>query len=431
MHVEIQVALNFIISYLYSKLPRRRVNLFGEELEKALQRKFAAHWYPDKPVKGSAFRCIRMSDPMDPVFEEAARESGLDIHDITDNVPNDLTIWIDPGEVSYQIGEKSQVKMLYSESENRMHRGMAEAKRGFNPEAQCFRPIDAATNLLNTVPALYTRNSPAPPPLADNNIPAGVIGGGFNGVSGNGGNKLLGNSTMTTAMFAQTKFGSTKLKTNSKRSHRMSPTEFSNYIKQRGMMQQQQQMHQREMMQTALHSNPHLASMLSPNGSALPPQFPGNRGGYGGSSRPRSLSPNSPTPLDTPNILSLLNQQQYNNNNNNSYKMPVSPIGQRKLHHPHAIHQQLHGHHHQLSTDLVDNPMHPVTSNNTITTSSASFFSPISSAQTNTMSTLGTSATSATADINATANLLDNLTLNNLNSIDYNNSQFHHLLMAN
>ena len=45
----------------------------------------------------------------------------------------------------------------------------------------------------------------------------------------------------TAATFAQTKFGSTKLKTNSKKPARMSPTEFSNYIKQRAIQKQQQQ----------------------------------------------------------------------------------------------------------------------------------------------------------------------------------------------
>ena len=53
MQVEIEIALNFIISYLYNKLPRRRVNIFGEELEKALKHKFQGHWYPDQPVKVS------------------------------------------------------------------------------------------------------------------------------------------------------------------------------------------------------------------------------------------------------------------------------------------------------------------------------------------------------------------------------------------
>ena len=56
MHVEIKVAQNFALNFLFNKLPRRRVNLFGEELESALSEKFADHWYPDKPFKGSAFR---------------------------------------------------------------------------------------------------------------------------------------------------------------------------------------------------------------------------------------------------------------------------------------------------------------------------------------------------------------------------------------
>lgn len=53
MHIEVSVALNFVISYLYNKLPRRRVNIFGEELEKALKDKFQGHWYPEKPFKVS------------------------------------------------------------------------------------------------------------------------------------------------------------------------------------------------------------------------------------------------------------------------------------------------------------------------------------------------------------------------------------------
>lgn len=62
MHIEVQVALNFVISYLYNKLPRRRVNIFGEELEKALKDKFQGHWYPEKPFKVSRkqfFSCFR------------------------------------------------------------------------------------------------------------------------------------------------------------------------------------------------------------------------------------------------------------------------------------------------------------------------------------------------------------------------------------
>ena len=118
MQLEIQVALNFIISYLYNKLPRRRVNIFGEELERLLKKKYEGHWYPEKPYKGSGFRCIHIGEKVDPVIEQASKESGLDIDDVRGNLPQDLSVWIDPFEVSYQIGEKGPVKVLYVDDNN-------------------------------------------------------------------------------------------------------------------------------------------------------------------------------------------------------------------------------------------------------------------------------------------------------------------------
>lgn len=40
---------------------------------------------------------------------------GLVVDEVNAYLPKDLTIWIDPGEVSFSIGEKGQVKLLYSE----------------------------------------------------------------------------------------------------------------------------------------------------------------------------------------------------------------------------------------------------------------------------------------------------------------------------
>ncbi|XP_016402736.1 protein Tob2-like, partial [Sinocyclocheilus rhinocerous] len=115
MHLEVKVALNFIVSYLYNKLPRRRADLFGEELERILMSRFEGHWYPEAPLRGSAFRCLHLGAPRDPVVELAARRSGLDTEEVRANVPPELSIWIDPYEVSYQIGEKGAVKVLYTE----------------------------------------------------------------------------------------------------------------------------------------------------------------------------------------------------------------------------------------------------------------------------------------------------------------------------
>lgn len=65
-------------------------------------------------VQGSAFRCLKTGDPIDAVLDRAARESGVPITDILENLPAELSVWIDPGEVSYRIGEKGAVKVSYS-----------------------------------------------------------------------------------------------------------------------------------------------------------------------------------------------------------------------------------------------------------------------------------------------------------------------------
>ncbi|KAL0272926.1 UNVERIFIED_CONTAM: hypothetical protein PYX00_005733 [Menopon gallinae] len=286
MHIEVQVALNFVISYLYNKLPRRRVNIFGEELEKALKDKFQGHWYPDKPFKGSAYRCLKI-DPVDAILDRAARESGVPIQDILENLPQELAIWVDPGEVSYRIGEKGAVKILFSDSDDVQDDNSAdrEVTKTFNPEAQCFRPIETVgTSLggLSLVPTTKStspfgsqqlssalpnalsshagssastasaRSSPTPTPFksSPSPVPAFIP-------------RSTAPLTFTTATFAQTKFGSTKLKTSSKRANRMSPTEFSNYIKQRAM---QQQIHHQHPVQTTA------------SGRALSPNTQGHQG---------------------------------------------------------------------------------------------------------------------------------------------------------
>ena len=88
-----------------------RVNMLGEQMLEHLRIKFQGHWYPERPTKGSAYRSIRISkEKVDKVLVNAAIDVGLDLQEILDTLPNDLTIWIDPGEVSYRIGEKGPGK---------------------------------------------------------------------------------------------------------------------------------------------------------------------------------------------------------------------------------------------------------------------------------------------------------------------------------
>lgn len=88
-----------------------------------------------------------------------------------------------------------------------------------SPCAGCERCSSSPFSSGSSPPSSYKSISPTPPMFL---------------------NKPTQALTFTTASFAATKFGSTKLKSNSKRNNgqRMSPTEFSNYIKQRAMAQQ-------------------------------------------------------------------------------------------------------------------------------------------------------------------------------------------------
>ncbi|KAL4239936.1 transducer of ERBB2 [Mactra antiquata] len=262
MHVEVNVALNFVISYLYNKLPRRRVDLFGTELEKGLKKKFEGHWYPEQPMKGSGFRCVRVNgEKIDPVIIQAAASVGLNLEEMQEYLPNELTLWIDPNEVSYRIGEKGQIKILYSdksqeENNENEDREVQATNRGFNPDAQAFNPDAEAFEPIDRLSAsLGTLNlSPTPSGLSPSDIspvfPCSWGGSQSTSPSGQAPISALNRTNsppvpftpkrqgipmFTTATFAQTKFGSTKLKSNAKRPTRLSPTEFGNFFRQKAL----------------------------------------------------------------------------------------------------------------------------------------------------------------------------------------------------
>jgi len=71
------------------------------------------HWFPDKPFKGSGYRCLRINHKMDPVIARAGRTCGIDDTELKTLFPNELTLWIDPKEVSYRIGENGSICVLY------------------------------------------------------------------------------------------------------------------------------------------------------------------------------------------------------------------------------------------------------------------------------------------------------------------------------
>ena len=120
MKFELQSASNFMVHLI--KLGRRNLNEYQLEkfrlaLVEVLRRRYRNHWFPEKPFKGSGFRCIRINGKMDPVIAQAGESCGLSAALVHSTFPSELTMWIDPLEVSYRIGENGSICVLYEYKE--------------------------------------------------------------------------------------------------------------------------------------------------------------------------------------------------------------------------------------------------------------------------------------------------------------------------
>lgn len=78
-----------------------------------LAEQYKHHWFPDRPCKGSGYRCIRINHKMDPLVGQAGQRIGLTIQQLYQLLPSELTLWVDPFEVSYRIGEDGSICVLY------------------------------------------------------------------------------------------------------------------------------------------------------------------------------------------------------------------------------------------------------------------------------------------------------------------------------
>ncbi|XP_038622246.1 protein BTG3 isoform X2 [Tachyglossus aculeatus] len=92
------------------KLGKEAVERFAEKLTVILQEKYKNHWYPEKPSKGQAYRCIRVNrfQRVDPDVLKACEHSRILYSDL--DLPRELTLWVDPCEVccSFKSGDENK-----------------------------------------------------------------------------------------------------------------------------------------------------------------------------------------------------------------------------------------------------------------------------------------------------------------------------------
>ncbi|XP_033647267.1 protein BTG2-like [Asterias rubens] len=118
MKAEVTSAVNFLTNLLRSNkdFVRQPVRLerFSQILINLVCEHYQSHWFPDKPFRGSGYRCIRINDmKMDPLIAKAGQLVGKQVDEMQLLLPSELTVWVDPDEVSYRIGEEGSICVLY------------------------------------------------------------------------------------------------------------------------------------------------------------------------------------------------------------------------------------------------------------------------------------------------------------------------------
>jgi len=109
MKAEIDAAAQFLTQLISQNQPRNIpddcLNTFRNCLVKLLVENFQGHWFPANPNRGQAYRCIRLNGNScaDPIISRAASEVGLKYSEL--KLPVELTLWVDPLEVSCRFGE--------------------------------------------------------------------------------------------------------------------------------------------------------------------------------------------------------------------------------------------------------------------------------------------------------------------------------------
>ncbi|XP_071037101.1 protein BTG2 [Parasteatoda tepidariorum] len=122
MREEIHSAANFLTNMMRLKdnvnqIDVNKLEKFRSTLLEMLITKYDDHWFPFNPNKGSGYRCIRINHKMDPILSKAGVECGFPEEVLKERFPNELTMWVDPREVSYRIGENGSICVLYEGSE--------------------------------------------------------------------------------------------------------------------------------------------------------------------------------------------------------------------------------------------------------------------------------------------------------------------------
>jgi len=120
MQQEINAAAAFLVNIIarhprHEELTQDHIEAFAAALIANMQSSFSnSSWDPELPMRGSANRCIRINfGVIDKVVLDSAKEAGISSF-ISKILPSELTMWVDPFEVSYKLNDKCPPFTIYN-----------------------------------------------------------------------------------------------------------------------------------------------------------------------------------------------------------------------------------------------------------------------------------------------------------------------------
>ncbi|XP_053545802.1 protein BTG4 isoform X2 [Bombina bombina] len=146
----------------HEKLSRQKTETFAAKLTTILFEKFKSHWYPETPIKGQAYRCIRINQhqAIDSVLEQACAASDVDYNDL--GLPKEMTIWVDPFDVCCRYGEKNDpftiANFVRKEERNVSNRISSAVEKATSDYHSGTSSDDEASN-KKTIPTVSNPNS--------------------------------------------------------------------------------------------------------------------------------------------------------------------------------------------------------------------------------------------------------------------------------
>jgi len=109
--------LTHLVRMSKHNLSEQTLNKFRDCLIEVFRRRFRDHWFPELPNKGSGYRTIRVTTyKIEPMMLQAAEVCFISPNILRQAFNFDLTLWINPTEVYYRIGEHGSLIVIYDKS---------------------------------------------------------------------------------------------------------------------------------------------------------------------------------------------------------------------------------------------------------------------------------------------------------------------------